>query len=288
MKLAISFDYDSPAGYRESFKLKGIAADADFRGADALIAVLAAQNALATFAVVAQAALQGTPPEHCPDQIRALHWAGHEIASHSLHHRYLPSMSDAELLADLLVSRNVLETCIEAPVRGFVPPFNRPMHFPLRGAISFSEVFGLHGRGRGRQSVSSLLRALSAAGYGWSRVSFMNKFSYALQRLHTMPETRPPQPFLLHNVVAIPLHGTGFGDSTRALVRRYLDSDLTLAIYGHPNQALTGNEQSAACLEEFLRTFATDRKSGRLQLETMAQVELNTRRTLNSKHVKCA
>ncbi len=288
MRLSISFDYDSPAGYRESFKLKEIAADSDYRGADALIEVLAAHRALATFGVVGQAALEGTPPDHCPEQIRALHRAGHEIASHSLHHRYLPSMSDAELLDDLRGSRDVLETCIQAPVRGFIPPFNRPMHFPSRGAVSFSEVFGMHGRGRGRQSISSLLKALSTAGYGWSRVSFVNKLSYALERLQLASAALPEQPFLFHNVIAIPLHSTGFSDATRALVKRYLDSDLTLAIYGHPNQALTSNEQSAACLDEFLHTFAADRKSGKLQLETMTQVELRTRQSTTSRALQYA
>lgn len=288
MRVSISFDYDSPAGYKESFQLQNIPPDSDFRGTNALLEVLAAHKARATFGVVAQAALQGTPPDHCAEQIRGLYLAGHEIASHSLHHRYLPSMRNAELFADLRVSRGVLEGCIEAPVRGFIPPFNRPMHFPFRGAISFSEMFGLHGRGRGRQSISSLLAALSATGYGWSRVSFENKFSYALRRMHLAPAAAPAQPFLQHNVVAIPLHGTGFGDSTRALVRRYLDSDLTLAIYGHPNQALTRNEQSAACLDDFLRMFAADRKSGRLRIETMAQVELNTRQTRNALQCNCA
>jgi peptidoglycan/xylan/chitin deacetylase (PgdA/CDA1 family) len=288
MKLSISFDYDSPAGYRESFHLKDIAPDSDLRGTEALIEILAAHNAFATFGIVGEAALPGAPPEHCTEQIRFLHVAGHEVASHSFHHRYLPSMTNAELLADLHGSRLVLEGCIQAGVRGFIPPFNRPMHFPARGAISFSEVFGMHGRGRGRQSISSLFKVLSASGYSWSRVSFANKFSYGLQCLHLKSAALPEQPFLLYDVVAIPLHSTGFGDSTRAIVRRYLDSDLTLAIYGHPNQALTSNEQSAACLDEFLRHFEEERRSGKLQLQTMQQVELSTRQNVDSQRLQYA
>ena len=58
-------------------------------------------------------------------------------------HRYLPPLRHAELLDEALTSRKTLEACVGAPVRGFVPPFNRPMHFPSRGAFSVAEVLGL-------------------------------------------------------------------------------------------------------------------------------------------------
>ena len=38
MKLAISFDYDSPEGYRNSFGMQGWPADADQQGTDVLLA----------------------------------------------------------------------------------------------------------------------------------------------------------------------------------------------------------------------------------------------------------
>jgi len=271
MKLTISFDYDSPEGYRRSFGMRGWPADADQRGTDVLLRVLGEHGVRATFGVVGRAALEGAPPEHCPEQIRAIHAAGHEVASHSMLHRFIPPMRRGELLEDARESRRALEECIGAPVRGFIPPFNRPMHFPRRRAISVSEVLGLHGRGRGRQSLGSMLHVLGEAGFGWSRVSFEDKLA------RFFGGTAPAQPFLYGGVAAIPLHATGFGESAAALVRRYLDSGRTIAIYGHPNQALERNNQSAAHLDAFLTAVARARREGRLQIHTMAEIEAQAR-----------
>ena len=52
---------------------------------------------------------------------------------------------------------------------------------------------------------------------------------------------------------------------------------MTIAIYGHPNQALESNDQSAQKLARFLDTFEKERADGLLQLHTMAQIETFTR-----------
>jgi peptidoglycan/xylan/chitin deacetylase (PgdA/CDA1 family) len=278
MRLAISFDYDSPEGYRKSFGLQHCRPDADQRGADVLLRVLEDHGAAATFGVVGRVALDGAPPEHCPEQVARIHRRGHEVASHSMFHRFLPPLRRAELLEDVLASRQALESAIDAPVRGFIPPFNRPMHFPQRRAFSVSEVFGLHGRGRARQSLGALLCVLGQAGYGWSRVSFEDKVAAILRRAGLRKGSVPPQPFLYGGIVAIPLHSTGFGDASAALVRQCLRTDLTIAIYGHPNQALEPNEQSAETLARFLDTFERERAAGQLRLHTMAEIEAFTRK----------
>lgn len=277
MRLAISFDYDSPEGYRRSFGLRSCSPDADRQGTDALLRVLHSHGVRATFGIVGRVALEGDPPEYCPQQVVAIHAAGHEVASHSMLHKYLPPLRRRELFEDILISRKVLESRISGPVRGFIPPFNRPMHFPQRRAFSLSERFGLHGRGRARQSLGSLLRLLSKAGYGWSRVSFEDKIAALTRRLGIRREAVPVQPFLFGRIVAIPLHATGFGHESRALVRRHLYSGLTLAIYGHPNQALANNDQSAEALDDFLRSVEPDRSRGSLKFHTMAEIEALTR-----------
>jgi hypothetical protein len=151
------------------------------------------------------------------------------------------------------------------------------MHFPQRRAFSVSEVFGLHGRGRGRQSLGSMLRVLAQAGYGWSRVSYEDKLDALLRRAGLRKSATPPQPFVFDNIVAIPLHATGFGEASTALVRQYLRTGLTIAIYGHPNQALEPNDQSAEKLDRFLGAFEKERAEGLLELHTMAQIESFTR-----------
>lgn len=122
MRVSISFDYDSPIGYRKSFSHASLHAAADFEGTHALLQTLAEHEVKSTFAVVGNVALDGAIPEHCPDQIRAIRDAGHEIASHSMYHGFIPVMRRSELLSDLSASKQALETCAGQTVRGFVPP----------------------------------------------------------------------------------------------------------------------------------------------------------------------
>jgi peptidoglycan/xylan/chitin deacetylase (PgdA/CDA1 family) len=281
MRVAISFDYDSPAGYRESFAKTHYHPSSDLKGAEALLKVLAAHAVKTTFAVVGKVALPGDPPDHCPDQIREIRAAGHEIASHSMFHRFIPPMDNQELFEDVKASKQALEACIGESIRGFIPPFNRPSHFPQKGAFSFSELFGLQGRGRGRQSVDSLLKTLGAVGFGWCRVSYKNSFAGLAAKLGMNSPSVPEQPFLFRGLVAVPLHATGFGEVATALVRRYLETGMLIALYAHPNQALDStlpNDESAALLNAFLASFEKERQQGKLTFETMAQVELAVRR----------
>jgi peptidoglycan/xylan/chitin deacetylase (PgdA/CDA1 family) len=284
MRVAISFDYDSPAGYRESFGKKDYHPAADLEGTEALLKVLGAQDVKATFAVVGLVALPGEPPDHCPDQIRRIHAAGHEIASHSMYHRFLPPMRSEQLFDDTKASKEALEACIGKSIRGYIPPFNRPSHFPHKGAISFSEFFGLQGRGRGRQSVGTLLNTLHSLGFGWCRVSFRNTFRGIADKLR-MTNGYLAEPFLFRGLVAVPLHATGFGDTAVSLVRRYLDTDTLVVLYAHPNQALaraTPNVESVELLARFFATFERERAHGKLSFETMAQVECTARQRLGS------
>src|SRR5436189_6081791 len=80
----------------------------------------------ACFAVVGAAALPGARPYHDPAQIRRIHAAGHEVASHSFRHDWLPALGRDALIETLRRSKETLEDCIGAPVTSFVPPFNQP------------------------------------------------------------------------------------------------------------------------------------------------------------------
>jgi peptidoglycan/xylan/chitin deacetylase (PgdA/CDA1 family) len=277
MRVAISFDYDSPVGYRESFSHASPSSTADVEGTNALLEVLAERDVKTTFAIVGNVALEGPYPAHCPEQVKAIHAAGHEIAAHSMYHRFIPPMRRDELFATVQACKEALEVCIGQDIRGFVPPFNRPSHFPQMGAFSFSEVAGLHGRGRGRQGIASLLEVLQAAAYGWCRVSFKNSLHTLMERLGLRSVSAPLQPFLYRGVVAVPLHNTGFGPSAVALMKRYMHTDLVVTLCGHPFQALDDNREENSehvkCLAELLDTFARERENGTLKFCTMADVE---------------
>ncbi|WP_219416038.1 polysaccharide deacetylase family protein [Pseudonocardia nigra] len=65
------------------------------------------------------------PPLLTADQIRDLHDRGWEIGSHSMAHRDLPTLSEAECLADLRESREILSDLIGHPVTTLAYPFGR-------------------------------------------------------------------------------------------------------------------------------------------------------------------
>ncbi len=272
LRIAISFDYDSPAGYRQSFHMRDFPGNADYEGTQLLLNVLRRHGVKASFGIVGQAALPGEPPDQCQDQIREIHRAGHEIASHSMTHRFIPPMRDEELFEEVSSSKGALEACIGAPIQGFIPPFNRPSHFPAAGAFSISEVLGLDGRGRGRQSIGTMLKTLKKAGFGWSRVSFQSKWTQLSRRFGTAKDHPPVQPFVHNGIVAIPLHETGFGFAARNLIRKWIGANHVLTLYGHPNQALSANRQNVKELDGLLSEFSSDRKGRALEFKTMGEI----------------
>ncbi|MGH7633973.1 MAG: polysaccharide deacetylase family protein, partial [Gemmatimonadaceae bacterium] len=111
----------------------------EFPNTDRLLEVHARYNVPACFAVVGAAALPGARPYHDADQIRRIHGAGHEIASHSFRHEWLPGLGRDALRETLSSSKSALEQCIGAPVTTFVPPFNQPFDYASRWAFSVSE-----------------------------------------------------------------------------------------------------------------------------------------------------
>lgn len=58
-------------------------------------------------------------------ELRELRAAGWEIGSHSLHHDYLPALSDQQLRHDLVRSRQILEDHLQTPIDHLSLPFGR-------------------------------------------------------------------------------------------------------------------------------------------------------------------
>jgi polysaccharide deacetylase family protein (PEP-CTERM system associated) len=77
---------------------------------------LAQFNAQATFFVVGEIARQN------PALVRAIHQAGHEVASHGWDHQRVLSMTPDAFREDLRKSKDALEDVIGQPVRGYRAP----------------------------------------------------------------------------------------------------------------------------------------------------------------------
>lgn len=68
---------------------------------------------------------KGDSPELLMDEVQIKEWlaAGHEIGSHSMTHRNLKTLSDAELKEEIIGSRKFLEDKFGVPIRHFCYPF---------------------------------------------------------------------------------------------------------------------------------------------------------------------
>jgi peptidoglycan/xylan/chitin deacetylase (PgdA/CDA1 family) len=64
----------------------------------------------------------GTPGYLSEADVRSMAAQGHRLASHSVTHRHLTSLSAAELAAELVSSRRHLEALVERTVDWFAPP----------------------------------------------------------------------------------------------------------------------------------------------------------------------
>jgi polysaccharide deacetylase family protein (PEP-CTERM system associated) len=81
-----------------------------------MIEILDARNARATFFVL------GWVAERCPQLVRAISAAGHEVASHGYAHEYVYSLRPNEFRSDVLRSKKYLEDLTGKPVRGYRAP----------------------------------------------------------------------------------------------------------------------------------------------------------------------
>src|SRR5207253_2920384 len=139
-------------------------------------------------AVVGAAAIAGERPYHDPAQIRRIHAAGHEIASHSYRHEWLPGIGTTALRDTLQRSKAALEQCIGAPVVTFVPPYNQPFDYAAVGSFSLSERRTVR---RDRIDVVRLCRALRETGYQVCRVSYRPAYQRVLEGLMARRLDRP-------------------------------------------------------------------------------------------------
>jgi len=81
-----------------------------------MMEILEASNARATFFVL------GWVAEKCPQLVRAIAAAGHEVASHGYAHELVYSLKPGEFRSDVLRSKQYLEDLTGKPVRGYRAP----------------------------------------------------------------------------------------------------------------------------------------------------------------------
>jgi len=232
----------------------------EFPNTDELLDLHAQFEIPACFAVVGAAALPGVRPYHDPAQIRRIHAAGHEIASHAFKHEWLPALGRQSLLRTLRNSKDALEQCIGAPVVSFVPPFNQPFDFASAGAISFSER---REAGLQRTTLRGLCEALAETGYRFCRVAYEPLVERVGQWFGRAP-WRPLAPVTIGGITCVRIGPCGFDAAqVHARCRQAAAAGTPVVLYGHPHSLhVEKSSQSIAGLRQVLAMASVGMRSG--------------------------
>jgi len=236
----------------------------EFENTERLLDLHAELGVPACFAVVGAAALPGEQPYHDPRQIQRINEAGHEVASHSFQHEWLPGLSPVELRETLRKSKDALEQCIGSRVCAFVPPFNQPFDFPQRLSFSLSERRDVR---RNRVDIKKLCKALSETGYEFCRLTYRPLYEYVTDRVFGPRDVGVTRPFRFGGITCVRMNTQGgFGPAVRALLERSCDHGGVWVLYGHPhslsNSSSTQREEE---LIKVLRLMAALKTEGRIR-----------------------
>jgi hypothetical protein len=265
------WDFDSAIGqvnatYPYNFNEQRIVEEST--NVDTLLAMAGDASVRMTFACVGFAAESGVFPYHVPEQIRRIRAAGHEIASHSWRHEWFPFLEKEQVRRSLDRSKAVLEQCLGEPgaVRGFVPPFSRPMTWYRKGALSLGDRG--FGPMRAAADIGSLCEALRTSGYVWCRVAHRS----LVQRL-TGRRTRPligARADRCAGIACLPQHYTGFDAPALALMDEAIARGRSIVINAHPSGLSRNGAENFATLRPFLARIAEYQAQGRLAARTVS------------------
>jgi peptidoglycan/xylan/chitin deacetylase (PgdA/CDA1 family) len=263
--LLFFWDYDAQWGAERS--RLGRAADWGLREmeeTDRLLDLHAEHDVPACFAVVGSVAGPGSRPYHDAGQVRRIHEAGHEVASHSHRHEWLPGLSGHALRDTLVRSRDALEQCIGAEVTAFVPPYNQPYDYPAKLSISLSERREANGA---RVNLPRLCEALGESGYRFCRVAYWPVQQRIAEMVLRRRIERPARLEQIAGVACVRLNTIcGFTAFTQRMIDRAASEGGIAVVYGHPHSIHNGHWQDESLLVPLLRRIGELRREGRLRL----------------------
>jgi peptidoglycan/xylan/chitin deacetylase (PgdA/CDA1 family) len=263
--IVLFWDYDTQWGADRSRSPGGPKnwGQLEFENTDRLLEILARHEMPSCFAVVGAAALPGERPYHDPQQIRAIHEAGHEIASHSFHHDWLPGLGQQELRRTLQQSKDALEQCIGSEVLAFVPPFNQPFDHAARWSFSYSER---RSAGKDRTDLARLCSNLNEIGYRFCRVAYRPLSKRVAEMILGRSLQTPSFLEYIEGIACLRANAGGFGSQAVELLDQCVRCGGTLVIFGHPHSlGVPASPQRFEALEQFLTHVDRQRKLNRVR-----------------------
>ncbi|MCX8025600.1 MAG: polysaccharide deacetylase family protein [Thermanaerothrix sp.] len=263
-KLILFWDFDAEWGAERSRSGGGPKpwGPLEFECTERLLRLLERFGVKACFAVVGAVALPGSRPYHDPGLIREIAAQGHEIASHAMHHEWLPGVGKENLRHIIRQSREVLETCISQPVTTFAPTYNQPFDFLERGSISLSERREVP---RDRVDLGFLCRVLHEEGFTFCRVAYKplgeRLLAYLGYRHSFFPKVE-----IIRGVATLRVNAFGFRSDTLNHVNLATEEGGYVVCFAHPHALSGKGAQSEEQLMPFLEETQKLVKVGKLEI----------------------
>jgi len=271
-KVIIFWDFDAQWGADRSRSPGGVKewGMRDFINTERLLDVLEHAEVKACFAIVGATALRGKRPYHDPALVRRIANTGHEIASHGMKHEWLPGLGESKLCQVLRESKDALEQCIGNRVTSFVPPFNQPFDYFIRGSISLAER---REAGKTRIDIPRLCQALYESGYNFTRISYAGLVERLLKQLKVNSKVHTSKVDHLCGVKTLRLTcKSGFGEEALRVLELAVQKNRVAVLYGHPHSLSENGLQSEARLVTLLEKIHAWRKQDRLEVMLPAQL----------------
>jgi peptidoglycan/xylan/chitin deacetylase (PgdA/CDA1 family) len=272
-KLMIIWDYDTPLARITATKPYNYVFESCLEEEGHVARILDAGRQLGarfTFAVLGFGAEASVSPFDVRHIIRRIAAEGHEIASHSWKHEWLPHLTKYQLDKTVERSKMILEECIGGnQVNGFVPPHDRPMSWYSRFALSAGDR-GLYPFFPGA-SIDGVAESLVQHGYKWMRVNYRPLWQKLIDWKGVNVKLRLERKFSsVGGFHFVPEHAMEFGESTISALRYAVREKKPLVVAGHPG-AFSFRPENLDNFNRFMEIVSGYIASGELKTITVSE-----------------
>jgi hypothetical protein len=269
--LLLYWDYELQCGAERSRGGPKAWGGEDHRQTERLLDLLDKYEMKATFAVLGYAALEGRLPYHASRQVREIAERGHEVASHTWEHEWIPTLTYKQLKHTLKRSKEQLERVTGRTVISFAPPWNAPNRYLRRAAIGLYD-WRHSSYHYTRIDIPALCRVLAEVGYKTSRIGYEPIHHNLSRHLLGRVIRKPTRAQWIEGILCFQVNGSGFADDSIEAARQAASTGRFAVLYAHPHSLIGENKQSIGHLVPFLEAVSALREEGRLVVTTPGEV----------------
>lgn len=248
--IILIWDFDGPIGqinstYPYNFNYKNLINEIE--NVRWLLTFLKEKNIKCCFAITGFSAEEGVFPYTFPNLINEIDSLGHEVASHSWRHEWIPKFSINQFVKSIIRSKLALEKAIDSKnsVVGFVPPHNRPMTWIQKGAFSLGDNYFYPISKLGNNE--RVIRLLKENNYKWIRITYKSIY----HRLKIKKLNISGRIYNHKGITVLENHYNGFDEK---IIKHILDTNYkTYTVSAHPFMlGLDYKTESKANFENFI------------------------------------